>query len=113
MGDLRNLIADPQNESADYLIKTTLMQHPLSAKLQPPEFLDRLTQRLIFFYVWVHGMLFEVHLLGKCKNFLCPGAWNHGNAVRIGDNDIASLDRHSITCNWNIGSSEAIVIHRR
>ena len=71
--------------------------------------LDRLLNRFRFLDPRVHGVLFEVELLGKSQH--CGGMFfrHHDYTVIVRCNDVSRLDRNAVDHHAGLSPSKAVV----
>src|SRR5712664_4611820 len=80
--------------------------------LEPAKLIDSFLDGFEFFDYRVHGVLLEIHLLGKRKHLRSQRARHHNDAIGVCDDNVSGMDFNSVTNDTNIRSRETVVPDR-
>src|SRR5579875_2737737 len=79
---------------------------------ETPELFDGLLDGLVLLDVGIHGVLFEIHLLGQLQHLRSLSARNYHHPIGICRDDIPGMHRYAVANHRNIRTRKAIVVDR-
>src|SRR5579875_2709469 len=79
---------------------------------ETPELFDGLLDGLVLLDVGIHGVLFEIHLLGQLQHLRSLSARNYHHPIGICRDDSPGMHRYAVANHRNIRTRKAIVVDR-